>query len=95
MAIQIEANISLFKGEHLFTPRIKVDDLEHTLDALSLERLVSFEIFFSKFQERREQVIDQQEVEERFHIDECYQSHGKEQYCTHASRKDNEDLVDE
>jgi hypothetical protein len=26
MAIQIKANISLFKGEHLFTPETKVDD---------------------------------------------------------------------
>jgi hypothetical protein len=36
MAIQIEANISLFNGEHLFTS-----------DSLSMERLVSLETFVS------------------------------------------------
>jgi FMN phosphatase YigB (HAD superfamily) len=41
-----------------------------------------------------EQDIDQQEVEER-DLDEGYQSHGKEQEFTHASTKDNEDLVEE
>jgi hypothetical protein len=65
MAIQIEENISLFKENTSFTPEIKVDDPKDTPDTLSLERLVSLEIFVSKFQERREQVIDQQEVEER------------------------------
>jgi hypothetical protein len=50
MDIQIEENISLFKGEHLFTPETKVDDPKDAPDALSLERLVSLEIFFSKFQ---------------------------------------------
>jgi hypothetical protein len=83
MAIQTEANISLFKGEHLFTQ-----------DTLSLERLVSLETFVSKFQERREQDIDQQEVEEK-DLNEGYQSHGEEQEFTHASSKDNEDLVKE
>jgi hypothetical protein len=34
MAIKIEANISLFKGEHLFTPRTKVGDPKDTPDAL-------------------------------------------------------------
>jgi hypothetical protein len=58
MAIQIEVNISLFKQEHPFTSETKVDDPEDTLDALSLEILVSLENFVSKFQERREQVID-------------------------------------
>ena len=48
MAIQIEANISLFKGEHLFTPEIKVDDPKDTPDTLSMERLASLEIFVSK-----------------------------------------------
>jgi hypothetical protein len=41
MAIQIEENISLLKGEHLFTPGIEVDDPKDTPDTLSLERLVS------------------------------------------------------
>jgi hypothetical protein len=90
MAIQIEANISLFKGEHLFTPEIKVDDPKDTPDTLSLERLVSLEIFVSKFQERREQVIDQQEVEER-DPNEGFQSHEEEKEFTHASTEDNED----
>jgi hypothetical protein len=49
MAIQIEENISLFKGEHLFTPEIKVDDPKDTQDTLSLEILVSLEIFVTKF----------------------------------------------
>jgi hypothetical protein len=66
MTIQIEENISLFKGEHLFT-----------LNTLSLERLVSLDTFVSKFQERREQDIDQQEVEEK-DLDVVYQSHGEE-----------------
>ena len=66
MVIQIEENISLFKGEHLFT-----------LDTLSLERLVSLETFVSKLQERREQDIDKQEVEEK-DLDKAYQSHGEE-----------------
>jgi hypothetical protein len=94
MAIQIEENISLFKGEHLFTPEIKVDDPKDTPDTLSLERLVSLEIFVSKFQERREQVIDQQEVEER-DPNEGFQSHEEEKEFTHASTEDNEDLVEE
>jgi hypothetical protein len=94
MAIQIEANISLFKGEYLFTPEIKVDDPKDTPDTLSLERLVSLEIFVSKFQERREQVIDQQEVEER-DPNEGFQSHKEEQEFTHASTEDNEKLVEE
>jgi hypothetical protein len=49
MAIKIEANICLFKEGHSFT-----------LDAFSLERLVSLEIFTENSQEKREQVIDQQ-----------------------------------
>jgi hypothetical protein len=64
MVIQIEVNISLFKQEHLFTSKTKVDDPKDTPDAFSLEILVSLEKFVSKFQERREQVISQQEVEE-------------------------------
>jgi hypothetical protein len=49
MAIKIEANISLFRKEHPFTPV-----------AFSLERLVSLEIFTKNSQERREQVFNQQ-----------------------------------
>jgi hypothetical protein len=94
MAIQIEENISLFKGEHLFTLGIEVDDPKDTLDTLSLERLVSLEDFVSKFQERRVKDIDQQEVEEK-DLDKGYQSHGEEQEFTHASSKETEDLDEE
>jgi hypothetical protein len=89
MAIQIEVNISLFKRKHIFSPETKVDDPKGTPDTLSLERLVSLEIF-----ERREQVIDQHEVGERDR-NEGFQSHEAEQKFTHAFTKDNEDLVEE
>ena len=49
MAIKIEANISLFRKGHPFTP-----------DAFSLEKLASLEIFTKNSQERREQVFNQQ-----------------------------------
>jgi hypothetical protein len=62
MDIQIEENISLVKGEHLFTPGIEFDDPKDTPYTLSLERLVSLETFVIKFHEKREQDIDQQEV---------------------------------
>jgi hypothetical protein len=94
MDIKIEENISLFKGEHLFTLEIKVDDPKDTPYTLSLERLVFVEIFVSKFQEIREQVIEQQEVEER-DPNEGFQSHEEEQEFTHASTEDNEYLVEE
>jgi hypothetical protein len=94
MALQIETNIFLFKGEHLFTLETKVDDPKDTLDALSLERLVSLEDIVSKVQERREQVIDQQEVEEK-DPNEGFQSHEEEHEFTRASIEDNEDLVKE
>ena len=94
MVIQIEENISLFKGEHLFTLEIKFDDPKDTPDTLILERLVSLEIFVSKFQEIREQVINQQEVEER-DPNEGLQSHEEEQGFTHAPIEDNKDLVEE
>jgi hypothetical protein len=51
-------------------------------------------MFFHKFQERREQVIDQQEVEER-DPNERSQSHEEEKEFTHASTEDNEELVEE
>jgi hypothetical protein len=89
MAIQIEVNISLFKRKHIFSLETKVDDPKGTPDTLSLERLVSLEIF-----ERREQVINQQEVEER-DPNEGFQSHEEEQEFTHASTEDNEDMVEE
>jgi hypothetical protein len=83
MAIEIEANISLFKEGHLFTP-----------DTLSLERLFSLETFTSNFQERRKQVINRQEVEEK-DPNEVFQFHEEEQEITHSSAKDNEDVVEE
>jgi hypothetical protein len=49
MAIQIEENISLFKGKHLFTPKTNVDDPKDTPDALSMEILVPLENFVCKF----------------------------------------------
>jgi hypothetical protein len=83
MAIEIEANISLFKEGHLFTP-----------DTLSLERLFSLETFTGNFQERRKQVINRQEVEEK-DPNEVFQFHEEEQEITHSSAKDNEDVVEE
>jgi hypothetical protein len=94
MTIQIEAIISLLKKEHLFTPETKVDDPKDAPDALSLERLVFLEIFVNKFQERREQVINQKKVEEK-DPNKGFQSHEEEQEFTHAPTKDNEDLVEE
>jgi hypothetical protein len=94
MAIEIEANISSPKEEHLSTPEIKVDDPKNTLDTLSPERLASLEIFVSKFQERWGTIHDQQKVEER-DPNEGYQSHKEEKEFTHASTEDNEDLVEE
>jgi hypothetical protein len=94
MAIQIEENISLFNGEHLFDPEIKVDDPKDNPDTLSMEILVSLEIFVSKFQEIREEVVDQQEVEERY-PNEGFQSHEEEQEFNHDSIEDNDDLVEE
>jgi hypothetical protein len=67
MAVQIKENISLSKEGHPFS-----------LDTLSLERLVSLEIFIGNLQERREQVINQQEVEGK-NLDEVFQSHREEQ----------------
>jgi hypothetical protein len=59
-----------------------------------MELLVSLENFVIKFQERRDQFIDQQGFEER-DLDEVYQSHREEREFAHASSKDNEDLVEE
>jgi hypothetical protein len=89
MAMQIEENISLFKQEHLFTPETKIGDPKGTPNTLSLERLVSLEIF-----ERREQVINQQEVEKK-DPNEGFQSHEEEKKINHSSTKDNEDMVEE
>jgi hypothetical protein len=66
VAINIKENISLFKGEHYFTPEIKLDDPKDNPATLGLDILVSLEIFFSKFQEIREQVISQHKFGERY-----------------------------
>jgi hypothetical protein len=49
MARKIEENISLSKVKHVFSLGTKVDDPKGTPDTLSLERLISLDIF-----ERRE-----------------------------------------
>ena len=49
MARKIKENISLSKGKHIFSLGTKVDDPKGTPDTLSLERLISLDIF-----ERRE-----------------------------------------
>jgi hypothetical protein len=54
MALEIEANISLSKGGHVFTP-----------DTLSLQRLVSLENFTGDFQENGEQVINHKRLRRR------------------------------
>jgi hypothetical protein len=83
MPREIEENISLSNKRHLFTP-----------DSLSLERLVSLETFTDKFQEEGEQIIDQQEVEEK-DPNEVFQSHEEEQGITHPSSKKDEYVVEE
>ena len=89
MAIQIEVNISLFKRKNIFSLETKVDDAKGTLDTLSLERLVYLDIF-----ERREQFINQQEVEES-NPNEGFQCHEEGKEFTHASAEDNKDIVKE
>jgi hypothetical protein len=89
MAMQIEENISLSKRKHIFSLGTKVYDPKGTPDTLTLERLLSLDIF-----ERREQVINQQEVEES-DPNEVFQSHEEGQEFTHASTEDNEDMVKE
>jgi hypothetical protein len=54
MATQIEDNISLSKRKHIFSLGTKVDDPRGTPNSLSLEILLSLDIF-----EIREQVINQ------------------------------------
>ena len=77
--------------EYLPTPKVKVDNPK---DTPSLERLASLEIFISKFQERWEQVIDQQHSKGKY-IDEVFQSHKEEKRTTHFSAKNNDDIVEE
>jgi hypothetical protein len=83
MSLEIEENISLSKEGHLFTP-----------DTLSLERLVSLETFTGNLKEKGEQVINQQEVEEK-DPNEVFQSHDEEKEITHSFVRDNEEMVEE
>jgi hypothetical protein len=59
-----------------------------------LERLVSLETFTGNFQEKGEEVINRQEVQEKDH-NEAFQSHEEEKEITHSSTEDNRDVVEE
>jgi hypothetical protein len=72
MAIQIEANISLSKGKHIFSLGTKIDDPKDTSDTLSLEKSVSLGAFTVDFQEEGEQVFDQQDAKGK-DLDEVFQ----------------------
>jgi hypothetical protein len=72
MAMQIEANISLTKGKHVFSLGTKIDDPKDTSDTLSLERLVSLGTFTVDFQEEGEQVINQRNAKGK-DLDEVFQ----------------------
>jgi hypothetical protein len=89
MTRKIEENISLSKRKHIFSLETKIDDPKGTPDTFSLEQLLSLDIF-----EGREQVINQQEVEES-DPNEGFQYHEEGQEFTHASTEDNEDMVEE
>jgi hypothetical protein len=78
MAMQIEANISLSKGKHIFSLGTKINDPRDTSDTLSLERLVSLGTFTANFQEEGEQVIDQRNAKGK-DLDEVFQPHREEQ----------------
>jgi hypothetical protein len=87
MARQIEENISLSKGKHIFSLGTKVDDPKGTPNTLSLERLFTLETFNVNFQEEGEQIIDQQNAKGK-DLDKVFQSHREEQRTT-------EDTVEE
>jgi hypothetical protein len=87
MARQIEENISLSKGKHIFSLGTKVDDPKGTPGTLRLERLVTLETFTANFQEEGEQIIDQQNAKGK-DLDEVFQSHREEQRTV-------EDIVEE
>jgi uncharacterized protein YktB (UPF0637 family) len=88
-AMQIEENITLSKRKHIFPLRTKVNDPNGTPDTFNIERLLSLDIFG-----RREQVINQQEVEGSL-PSEVLRSHEEGKEFTHASVEDNEDMVKE
>jgi hypothetical protein len=89
MARQIEENISLSKGKHIFSLGTKVDDPKGAPNTLILKRLVTLETFTADFQEEVEQIIDQQETEGKY-LDEVFQSHREEKRTTR-----NEEIVEE
>jgi hypothetical protein len=76
MAIEIEANISSPKEEHLSTPEIKVDYPEDTSDIPNLDDMATLKIFVRRFNEWWESV-GKQGFEER-NPNEGYQSHEEE-----------------
>jgi hypothetical protein len=80
MVMQIKDNIYLFKKKNIFSVETKVEDPKGTPDTLSLERLISLDIF-----EGREQVINQQLKVEKSDPNEGFQSHEKGKEFTHAS----------
>jgi hypothetical protein len=53
MAIQIEANISLSEGKHIFSLGTKINDPKDTSDTLSLEKSVYLGASTADFQEER------------------------------------------
>jgi hypothetical protein len=92
IATEVKTNISSSKVEQSFVPEVKVCEPKDTL--YIPKRVPSLETYVQETLKDLEQDISQQEVEEG-DIDEGYQYHGDEQEFTHASRKDNEDLVEE
>jgi hypothetical protein len=92
MATKVEANISSSNVEQSFVPEVKIGESKDTPDFP--KRIPFLWTFVEETPKGLEQDIDQQEVEEG-DLDEGYQSHGEEQEFTHASSKDNEDLLEE
>jgi hypothetical protein len=72
MAIQIDANISLSEGKHIFSLGTKIDDPEDTSDTLNLEKLVSLGAFTIDFQEEGEHIFNQQDAKGKY-LDEFFQ----------------------
>jgi hypothetical protein len=92
MATKVESNISASKEEQSFVLEVKIVEPKDT--PIILKRIPFLENSVEELSKRLEQGIDQQEVEER-DLDKVYHSHEEEQDFTHASSKDNEDLVKE
>jgi hypothetical protein len=55
ISMEVEAKISSSKVERLFFPQVNIDDPKHTPKNISLERIMSLEIY-----EKWEQDIDPQ-----------------------------------